>query len=73
LRQFDEPFVNTLFHLNKKHCYDPRYHIYGALCLAPPQVADMIVPDYDKEVDDVYTEAVVALFQATGRLDFLLA
>ena len=73
LRQFDEPFLNTLLHLNGKECSDPRDKIYGALGLAPPPIADNIAPDYEKEVEDVYKDAAAALCQATGRADFLMA
>ncbi|KAF2166902.1 hypothetical protein M409DRAFT_22954 [Zasmidium cellare ATCC 36951] len=73
LRQFDEPFLHTLLHLNGKGCRDPRDKIYGALGLAPALVADKIVPDYNKSTEEVYTDAVVALCEATGRIDFLLA
>jgi hypothetical protein len=73
LRQFGEPFFNTLLHLNRKECHDPRDKIYGALGLAPPKMADRIVPDYDKEVEQVYTDAAIAHFESTGRVDFLLA
>lgn len=73
LRQFDEPFLNTLLHLNGKECYDPRDKIYGALGLAPPGMAERIAPDYEKEVEEVYKDAAIAHFQTTGRVDFLLA
>lgn len=73
LRQFDEPFLNTLLHLNSKECYDPRDKIYGALGLAPPSLAERIAPDYKKEVEEVYTDGAIAHFQIMGRVDFLLA
>lgn len=73
LRQFDEPFLNTLLHLNSKECYDPRDKIYGALGLAPPGMAERIAPDYEKDVEEVYTDATIAHFQMTDRVDFLLA
>ncbi|GAB7335465.1 hypothetical protein MBLNU13_g07826t2 [Cladosporium sp. NU13] len=73
LRQFDEPFLITLLHLNRKECRDPRDKIYGALGLAPPRMADRITPDYNKEVEEVYTDAAIAHFESTGRVDFLLA
>ncbi|KAM3417190.1 hypothetical protein BST61_g5450 [Cercospora zeina] len=73
LRQFELPFLNTLAHLNGKECFDPRDKIYGALGLAPKEVAMAIVPDYNKEVEEVYMDATIALCRATERVDFLIA
>jgi hypothetical protein len=61
LPQFDDPFLNTLLHLQHKQCQDPRDKTYGALGLAPSSVANQVVPDYCRSVSDVYQDICLAL------------
>lgn len=56
---------------NQLHCEDPRDRIYAILSLMPADQAACIKPDYDKEVEDVYTEAVLADFDLAKTLGML--
>lgn len=69
-----DPFVKScglldlLDHGSLLSCQDPRDHIYAFLGhpLAASRTGKAIVPDYEKDVNQVYREATIFLLRETG-------
>jgi hypothetical protein len=66
----DNDMVKLLHKTTEFQCFDPRDKIYALLSLTP-NVANAIVPDYNKSVAMVYTEAVKVVMKASSDLYLL--
>ncbi|KAK6443052.1 hypothetical protein LTR95_000766 [Oleoguttula sp. CCFEE 5521] len=66
------PFIRELARINFQDCNDLRDKVYGTLGIAPLSVRDMIKPDYEVSVEQVYHDASVAITRCTNRADVLM-
>ncbi|XXG99288.1 Thiosulfate sulfurtransferase rdl2, mitochondrial [Hypoxylon texense] len=66
-------YLNDFFRLmnmsRKQKCAELRDKVYGVLALCPPKLTQIIKPQYDKPLIEVYTEAFLAYTATTRRLD----
>jgi hypothetical protein len=66
--------LDTILDLARKSSVkDPRDKVYGLLGMVSPSLAQAIVPDYSKTVQEVYVQYALALLERCSRLDEVLA
>ncbi|RDL38024.1 uncharacterized protein BP5553_05457 [Venustampulla echinocandica] len=65
------PFKTQLSSVWERKCANQRDKVYGVLGLAPPKLANRIIPQYSLPVDRVFKEATLAYLHQFQRLDMI--
>lgn len=70
----ESELLNTLISCRRYDATDPRDKVYGVLGMVSPRASSRLLPDYSRDLVDVYTDVVQYQLETSGyegKLDFL--
>ena len=70
----ESELLNTLISCRRYDATDPRDKVYGVLGMVSPRASSRLLPDYGRDLVDVYTDVVQYQLETSGyegKLDFL--